>query len=326
MNIDTSSLEQRILDVTGRKAQKNLRVYDNVTDYSRIDVGHVIHLGGKDYLVRGHAREGRFGIDDQPKLWVKSAVDLQTGERKFLKMVFYENFKCRIGSMDFDCMRSPEKEAEVLMKMKGHPHFMQGISVQDTVGNLVRILDIVPGPSLYEYLRQLDMFHEHYYHNRLPELMPAVIDTINAIAELHDLALNHGDIRADHLFVQKGIAPFVWIDFDYNVKNQTYDVYCLGNILLQAVGKGRHSYHDLNLFPSNYPDIKEGLEVNDMSLMFPHRIANLRKLFPYISVDLNDLLMRFATHSKNRVLSASDLTTDLLSLFPISAKRVDAKV
>ncbi|MBU2643627.1 lipopolysaccharide kinase InaA family protein [bacterium] len=318
MNNEISTLEQRIRNVTGQAIPKNLRVFDDLTDYSRIDVGHVLHLGENDYLVRGHAREGRFGIDDQPKLWVKSAVDLQTGERKFIKMVFLETFTCRIGSMAFDCVRSPEKEADVLLKMRGHPHFMQGVSVPDVSGNLVRILDVVPGISCYEYLRRLDIPHEEYYHHRLNEVMAPVIEAIAAISELHDLGLNHGDIRADHLFVQKGNAPFVWIDFDYDIKSQVYDAYCLGNILLQTVGKGRHSLHDIRLAPSNYPDLKESLDAGDMSLMFRHRVANLRKLFPYISADLNDFLMRFSTRSINPSLSVKDLKTDLLSLFPVA--------
>ena len=40
-----------------------------------IDGGDVLRLAGNDYLVLGNAREGRFGIDDQPKFWVKSAIE-----------------------------------------------------------------------------------------------------------------------------------------------------------------------------------------------------------------------------------------------------------
>jgi hypothetical protein len=42
----------------------------------------VLRRAGNDYLVAGNAREGRFGIDEQPKFWVKSAIELKTGVRK----------------------------------------------------------------------------------------------------------------------------------------------------------------------------------------------------------------------------------------------------
>ena len=48
-----------------------------------------------------------------------------------------------------------EKESAVLEAMCGHPLFMQGVAVPDTVGNLVRILDFIPGQSLYEFLRRI---------------------------------------------------------------------------------------------------------------------------------------------------------------------------
>ena len=102
---------------------------------------------------------------------------------------------------------------------------------------------------------------------------------------MHRQGLHHGDIRADHLIIKNETDIFVWIDFDFEVGNLIYDVFCLGNVLQQVVGKGRHSLHDIRLQPSNYPDFNNSLTSSDMSLMFPHRVANLQKLYPYISSD-----------------------------------------
>ena len=50
---------------------------------------------------------------------------------KIIKMVFHEKFNSQIGGTLFRCVRSPEKESEILRKMRGHPNFMQGEPVHD---------------------------------------------------------------------------------------------------------------------------------------------------------------------------------------------------
>ena len=72
------------------------------------------------------AREGRFGLDEEPNYWVKRATDLTTGERKNMNLAFRETFDSRVGSTVFRCARSLEKESAILTKMRGHPHFMRG--------------------------------------------------------------------------------------------------------------------------------------------------------------------------------------------------------
>lgn len=216
----------------------------------------------------------------------------------------------------FRCQRSPQKEATVLEKMHGHPNFMHGRAVRDAAGNLVRIIDFIYGPSIYEYLRRHKMPHAVYYHQKLSQIIQPVIDCVAAIAQLHQLGLNHGDLRADHLIVNHETGNYVWIDFDYEVPNPSYDLFCLGNVLLQVVGKGRHALSDLRLRPSDYPDFNSSLTAGDMSLMFPHRISNLRKLFPYISPALNRILIRFAAGAADPYRRADDLLADLRLLFP----------
>jgi hypothetical protein len=315
-------LKKRIIESTGREVPDKFKVSEDTSEFMSIDAGDIVRLAGNDYFVMGHAREGRFGIDEQPKFWVKKVVDLTTGARKIIKMVFRETFDSQIGAMVFNCTRSPEKESAVLSKMGGHPNFMHGQSVQDTAGNLVRIIDIVPGPSLYEYLRQEEMSHETYYKQKLPKVMQLLIECIEAIAELHKQGLHHGDIRADHLIVNSKTDDYVWIDFDYEISSFQYDVFCIGNVLQQAVGKGRHSLHDIRLRPSNYPDFKNTLTSQDMSLMFRHRVTNLRKLYPYISEPLNEILMRFSVGATDYYKDVDSILEDLRFLFP-SERRLE---
>ena len=51
-------------------------IFRDTTNYMYIDRGHLIELEGELFLVRGNEKEGRFGLDEQPKFWVKRAISL----------------------------------------------------------------------------------------------------------------------------------------------------------------------------------------------------------------------------------------------------------
>lgn len=297
MGYQGPDLLERIRQLTGRDIQRPPRIFKDTTEFMFINPGDVVRLGDSDYWVYSNAREGRFGIDDQPKFWVKKALDLGSNTRKIIKLVFRETFKGRIGPLSFNCVRSPEKEADVLSATQGHPNFMQGRQVRDSAGNLVRILDIVPGPSIYQYLRDLDLSHREYFNTLFPKVMDRFLESVAAIVHLHEQGQHHGDIRADHLLWTGPLKALAWIDFDYDMDGPDMDVFCLGNVLQQVVGKGRHSMENIRTTPGAYPDFKSDLEPRDMSLMYSHRVMNLQKLFPYIPDDLNDILMRFSSSS-----------------------------
>lgn len=312
-----SALRRRISEVTNREASSKLNIFEDTSEFMSIDAGDILRLSDNDYLVMGHAREGRFGIDEQPKFWVKTSIDLTTGAKKIIKMVFRETFNSRIGETVFRCLRSPEKESAILRKMHGHPNFMHGQSVHDAADNIVRIIDFISGHSLYDYLREQKMSHEEYYRQELSNVMQLFMKCIEAIAHLHKQGLHHGDIRADHIIIIKNkMDTYVWIDFDYEVDYLNYDLFCLGNVLQQVVGKGRHSLDDIRLRPSNYPYFNNTLTPSDMSLMFRHRVTNLRRLYPYISEALNEILMRFSAGATDFYKSVNSLLGDLCFLFP----------
>jgi serine/threonine protein kinase len=309
------TLKKRIVELTKREAPDKINILKDTSEFMSINAGDVVRLAGNDYLVIGHAREGRFGIDEQPKFWVKKTLDLNTGARKIIKMVFRETFNSKIGETVYRCARSPEKESEILRRMYEHPSFMHGQSVRDAAGNLVRIIDFISGASFYDYLRRQNLSHETYYSRNLPKIMQLLIESIEAIAHLHKQGLHHGDIRADHIIINNQTGSYVWIDFDFEVSDVNYDVFSLGNILLQAVGRGRHSLYDIRLHPWDYPDFKSTLSSKDMSLMFRHRVANLRKLYPYISEHLNDILMRFSVGVTDPYKNVDSLLEDLRFIF-----------
>ncbi len=274
-----------------------VRQFEDTTDFFQIDSGDEILIEGKRFRVTRNERERRFGIDD-PKYWVKRVVDEETGEVKILKLAFFESFVTTIGGVKINRFRNPKKEGDILDLARGHPHFMQGKVLHDTKGNNVRVLDIVKGPNLFVYLDALNMGHEKYFHTVVPRILHKLQEAFPAISFLHENGFKHGDIRNDHLIMEKGTDKFVWIDFDYDYETKenpfSLDIFGVGNILLYTIGKGIHTYSMISHDTRTYGDAKTRIGPEDFSILDKGRLVNLRKIYPYIPPLLNEILLHFS--------------------------------
>lgn len=275
----------------------NERMFTDTTEFCSIDFGDMIQIGGKRYLVKGHEHEEQFGMED-PKLWVKKAIDLDKEEKKIIKLSFLESFDTSIAGIKIKCFRNPDKESEILDLVKGHPHFMNGKAYRDEKNNNIRILDVVRGTKFIHYIDSMDMGYETYFHNVLPGILERLLKAFEAIRFLHINGHKHGDIRTDHLIVEQGTGNYVWIDFDYDYVTSenpfSLDLFELGNILLYAVGKG---FHDLSMIKNDtftYGDLRDYLEPGDFSILHQWRFINLGKLYPFIPAMLNNILLHFS--------------------------------
>lgn len=273
------------------------RQFTDTSNVFSIDYGDVILVNGKRFQVTGHERERRFGIED-PKFWVKKVIDLETGEKKIIKLSFFETFELLLGGVKINCFRNPKKEGEILSMVKGHPHFMQGWSYPDSKGNIMRILDIVQGPNFFIYLASLSMDHETYFNETFPKVLEHLIKVFDAIRFLHMKGFNHGDIRNDHIIVEQVTGNYIWIDFDYDfITNENpygLDIIGLGNILLYSVGKGFHTKREISENTVLYGDLRDRVNPGDFSIINRRRFVNLKKLYPYIPDRLNDMLIHFS--------------------------------
>ncbi len=291
------------------------RILEDTTDYFEVDYGDVMVLNKVGYLVRGTESEKKFGLEGERKPWVKSCVDLTTGDRKVIKLTFHEEFACRIEGLKFTCLRNPEKEARILDKIRDHKGFMQGFHVYDAAGNNVRIIDRIPGRSLDIVVRSIQADHKTYYHEHLPALLKNLAEAFANMADLHEHGEIHGDITPDHIHVEKETGDFIWIDFDYDYKetNDLFvrDVYEMGTLLAFVVGK---DYLSLSEIRSKHPEISERLRPEDMQSVFPNQLANLKLVHPYIDDRLNAVLMSFAKGSNDRYERAQRLADDLASV------------
>jgi hypothetical protein len=277
------------------RSNARVRVLKDTSDFFKVEWGDVLMLGGRPYLVRNNEKEGRFGIDDEPKFWVRRAIDLETGGVKIVKMVYHERYTANVADIVFECFRSPRKEARILDIVRGRSDFMQGFSVKDEAGNVVRIIDYVKGKTLSAFVPAIGASHEDYYYNHLGRMMDAFIDMTRAIKYLHDRGEKHGDIRRDHVILDSEAGAWRWIDFDFGFSHGAntycYDLFGLGNVVMYVAGRGDVTLQ--NLKAAGCPAL-DSLTADDCNIIFNNRVANLRKIHPYMPEKLNYVLMHFS--------------------------------
>ncbi len=288
-------------------------IFEDTTEFMKIEAGDVILIDGLHYLVLRDEAERSFGIED-PKYWVKRCMVLETGERRILKLVFHEQFTLPLGELRIECYRSPEKEARILDLVRGDMRFMQGITRRDVKGNPVRIIEVVSGKRLDTAVAAMEVGTEEYFFSVFPEILEKFIDACLAIGFLHANNEIHGDIRRDHLWIEHKTGLYRWIDFDYTYDFEEspfgLDLFGLGSLLLFLAGKGLYTVH--NLTDRGFSDsVLQALQPGDYSLLYRNRIMNLKKLFPWIPVELNNVLMHFSVSSEVFYETVDEFLEDL---------------
>lgn len=290
----------------------DLRILTDTSDFFGVEYGDILLLNDTPYLIRNNAKEGRFGLDDEVKHWVKRSVDLMSGEMKIIKLVYYEKFLARIGGIEFECFRSPRKEARILDLVRNHPNFMQGFSASDEKGNTIRVLDYISGKTLHDTIAEIKTPHETYFHETFPGILDHYIECVKAIRFLHENGEKHGDIRRDHILIDWETKRYRWIDFDFNYRHREniygYDLFGLGNVLIYLVGKGDVLLEKLK---QEQPEVLSCLGEADLNIVFYNRVANLKKVFPYIPNALNQILMHFSKETNWYYENTTQLIEDL---------------
>ncbi|MDH5297401.1 MAG: serine/threonine protein kinase [Desulfobulbaceae bacterium] len=274
---------------------KKFKVITDTSDFFKIDYNDVVILAQTPYWVKRYEKEGRFGLDDEPKYWVRRAIDLTDGSTRILKLVFHEEFETKVCGVMIRCFRSPNKEARILDLVAHHPNFMHGHWVLDAKGNNVRVLEFIHGPRYDEVVNTHGTDHRDYFYNHFLKAFDHYVELLTAIKFLHDHGEKHGDIRRDHIIWDQGLQIVRWIDFDYNYQHGesmfSFDLAGLDNILIFLVGRGDVLVPDLY---HNQRRIFDSLWGEDLSIFYKNRVANLKKIFPYIPESLNRILLHFS--------------------------------
>ena len=297
-----------------QRVPEKFKIITDTSDFFEVEYNDVVILGDRPYLVRRYEKEGRFGLDEEPKYWVRRAIDLETGSTKIIKLVFHEEFETKIGEFTIKCFRSPKKEARILDLVAEHKNFMHGSWVLDSAGNNVRILDFIYGRRYDDIIVEYGNGHKDFFFNYFPEILDQYIELITAIKFLHDHGEKHGDIRRDHIIFDRELKINRWIDFDYNYMHGesafSFDLQGLGNILIFLAGRGDILVPDLY---KNERDVFDTLWGEDLSISYKNRVANLRKIFPYIPESLNRILLHFSVGA-NIFYDSTDQMLDDLAL------------
>jgi len=314
-----AEIKDRIERFSNRRVRGPVEVLEDASNYMAIPGGCVLRLEGNDYFILGNASEGRFGIDDQPKFWVKYAVKLEDGAEKIIKLVFHEQFSTTVGDFTLRFRRNPDKESDFMDLVRGDPRFMQGVTRRDVSGDPIRVIDRIRGRSLFKHMEKYTMGHEQYFHEELPGLMKKVVGCVEALAGVHRRGHHHGDIRNDHILIDRDTGVFTWIDFDYHVNFADFDVWSMGNVLVYVVGQGHHTVHEVRREPDRFPGLEGPLAKEDAMLLFPHRVANLGRLYPWIPPELSHILLRFSAGSDDFYDDLDQQVRDLKKVFGLQA-------
>jgi serine/threonine protein kinase len=322
--MNRNEISDRISELTGWLTTDKFTIHTDTSDWMRITRGDVLLLEDKYFVVRGNKYETRFGIGEQPKYWVFDVIDLATGDEKIIKMVFHEEFNVRIGVFKIKCFRSPEKEARVLELTLGDKRFMQGYTAKDDKGNLIRIIDFIKGETLLANIHENPKSHEEYFYKDLPGILHKLTESLQAIHLLHSNHVCHGDIRNDHIIIERNTGIYRWIDFDLNQHVSDFDTWSIGNILNYAVGKGIVSFSGVMKSSRFSEQVKQSLTPDDSGAFYEYRVMNLKKLFPYIPESLNDILLHFTVKPKVYYTSMTQLLREyremLKTEFPLEKK------
>lgn len=277
------------------KVPKKFKVITDTSDFFRVEYNDVVILGNTPYWIKGYEKEGRFGLDDEPKYWVRRAIDLASGTTKIIKLVFHEEFETKIGNVTIKCFRSPKKEARILDLVGEHKNFMHGHWELDAAGNTVRILEFIHGRRYDQIIQNYRVAHHDYFHDYFPDILDQYIELATAIKFLHDHGEKHGDIRRDHILFDREQNTNRWIDFDYNYMHREsmfgFDLHGLGNILIFLVGQGDILVQELYHAQRKIFDTLWG---EDLNISYKNRVANLKKVYPYIPESLNRILLHFS--------------------------------
>lgn len=189
---------------------------------------------------------------------------------------------------------------------------MQGFSTQDDAGNLVRILDFIKGTTLSTFVGDMGMDHEAYYYAKFPSLLGHFMECIQAIGFLHENGEKHGDIKGEHVLIQKESGQYRWIDFDSNYRHREniygYDLFGLGNILVFLAAGGEVLLSELRKTGS--PSLSR-ITGEDLNLVFSNQLVNLKKIYPYLPEPLNRVLMHFSKGAQWFYENTSQLLGDL---------------
>jgi len=291
-----------------------VRLHTDTSNFFAIERGDALLLAGRAYVITGTARERGFGLDDEPKHWVKRAVDAQTGAPKIIKLVFYEQFTQTVADCTVRCFRSPAKEARVLELVRRHPHFMKGFAVRDAAGNDVRVIDLIGGPTLDDLIAAGRGPHESYFYEKTPDLLRRLLPCLDGLRFLHDRRERHGDVRPDHLIVDRETGLFRWIDFDYDFVHReapfSLDLLGVGKIVASIVGRGTVDAHRVERDPS-LAGVLGRLSSDDLSIVDDACVMNLRKVFPYVPETLNRVLLHFSDGAEVFYESVGELLDDL---------------
>jgi hypothetical protein len=276
---------------TSNEAVVDGKTVTNVKYPRGINIGDIVILEGRKFLITdfgSHYKAGH-GIgpdglrDRHTQKYVKKSVEITSqgmrGKTYWLKLVSGETRKL------------PDKESQILQMLNKHRHkpwtnhFVQGITLKDTSGNLMNVIDNADGETLYDFVNataNLDI--ETYFQNNFLDLATQLLALAKSLKEFkkHTKKL-HGDINHWHIILSGPEKKFVLIDYGDNI----YDTTGLRTMLKFIALRKTYRFKSLDLSKTDFMPKKLVAMLAKCDIDNPKRYIN--NIDEFIT-DLEDLL------------------------------------
>jgi len=277
---------------------------------------------GRHAILDQELRKGRpFGLEDEPKYWVRRAIDLEDGSTKILQARVHEKFETTIGEVVIERFRSPRKEARILDLVRGHRNFMHGSLVLDEAGNNVRILEYIRGRrydaslSISEPITTITSTH-------FPKVLEEYIELVTAIQFLprsRGKAWRY-QARPHHPGPGNRLQPVDRLRLQLSAWRE--------HVQLRSAGPrqhpdlpGRPRRHPRDRTLPQHPKALQSLTSRDIAITFKNRVANVRKVLSvragFLEPDAPAFFRGAKVFYENSGRCSTDLaraTTDVVSL------------
>lgn len=307
--------------LSGRPPGRSIRT---LREFTQTGVGEVIEVDGVRYQVIAIPEERIYDELDAAHLFVRIVRTVGTREKRVLKV----GPTMDLADTDEPSIKSAVKESEILRLVQGNRGFVQGVGRVPTGCDFVLCdMEYMEGPTLPEWIKSMPQDHKTYYRDMFPFLAARFADAARALHELHEAGRisqseygYHGDMgQGDCLIYDQSRSTLRWFDLNLVLLGDrngvAEDINELGKIFRFIVGKRLHTVGTFAQHPELYPHARVrpadfsredlvDLGVDDLSLL---PVVNLGKLFPYISDEVNALLMQFRGDGWDGFRSALEL-------------------
>ncbi|MDP8230685.1 MAG: hypothetical protein P9L93_06235 [Candidatus Gorgyraea atricola] len=188
-----------------------------------------------------------------------------------------------------------------------HDNIVKGYALEDESGKILIVQDFIEGKTLEDYSDLEGVDHKRYYKELFPILLEKFVEAVNAEKHVlkNDQRMFYHEFDLDHIIIDETRAGKpILIDFNEPAPRQ------IEKKVISNIGNSLCKLVMAQLYSDDEDDLSE-YGIDDDDLNKDDYAVNAKKICPYVSDELNQILMRFAASSTNPYEDIDELINDL---------------